>query len=67
MLNRALEFLRNLATFLHLFGSGVIESAITNLLRLSRDYRYVEQILTTEKQIHKEMIASNQRTVGSIA
>lgn len=56
----AQELTRNLCYFLHLFGKGVIESAITVLMRLSRDYRYVEQILTTEKQIHKEMTSKNQ-------
>ncbi|VDK18835.1 unnamed protein product, partial [Anisakis simplex] len=55
---RLSELLRNLGTFALLFGRGVIETAIDSLMSLSRDYRYIAQVLTTEKQLHKELITS---------
>lgn len=55
VLDHLFEFFHSLKTFALLFGDGVLESIIENLMRLSRDYRYVAYILTTEKGIHKEM------------
>uniref|UniRef100_A0A915B433 Piezo-type mechanosensitive ion channel component n=1 Tax=Parascaris univalens TaxID=6257 RepID=A0A915B433_PARUN len=53
---RFTELARNLGTFALLFGRGVIESTIENLMSLSRDYRYIARVLTTEKEQHKEML-----------
>lgn len=53
---RLTELARNLGTFALLFGRGVIESTIENLMSLSRDYRYIARVLTTEKELHKEML-----------
>ncbi|CAJ0950887.1 unnamed protein product, partial [Mesorhabditis belari] len=49
------EWLRDLWRFNLMFCDAVIESTIQNLMILSRDYRYVAKILTTEKRLHKEL------------
>jgi hypothetical protein len=45
--------LRNYALFLQLFTRGIIETTITHLLKLSRDYRYVAHVLAAEKCAQK--------------
>ncbi|KAK0410514.1 hypothetical protein QR680_005168 [Steinernema hermaphroditum] len=51
----AVEFGRNLAIFLLMLGRGVMESIISTLMRLSRDYRYIAHILQEEKKLHKKL------------
>ncbi|TKR60802.1 hypothetical protein L596_027991 [Steinernema carpocapsae] len=59
----AVEFGRNLAIFLLMFGRGVMESIISTLMRLSRDYRYIAHILSEEKKMHKKLF---NQTGGSV-
>uniref|UniRef100_A0A914W7L3 Piezo-type mechanosensitive ion channel component n=1 Tax=Plectus sambesii TaxID=2011161 RepID=A0A914W7L3_9BILA len=49
------EWMKNTLLFMRLFGTGVLESMITWLLRISRDYRYVAQVLAAEKRAQKEL------------
>lgn len=55
VLQHVAEWLKNTFMFMRLFGTGVLESMITWLLRISRDYRYVAQVLAAEKRAQKEM------------
>uniref|UniRef100_A0A915E8J2 Piezo-type mechanosensitive ion channel component n=1 Tax=Ditylenchus dipsaci TaxID=166011 RepID=A0A915E8J2_9BILA len=52
------EFAKNLALFFFMFGQGVIESLISYMMRLSKDYRYIAYILQEEKRIHKQLMAA---------
>lgn len=47
-----------------MFGHGVIESMITYLLKISRDYRYITYVLKEEKRIHKQMMIDNAKKVN---
>ena len=49
------EYAKLLAMFLGMFARGTIESLISDLMRISRDYRYIAYILQEEKRIHKEL------------
>uniref|UniRef100_A0A914Y1Z1 Piezo non-specific cation channel R-Ras-binding domain-containing protein n=1 Tax=Panagrolaimus superbus TaxID=310955 RepID=A0A914Y1Z1_9BILA len=49
------EYAMLLAMFLGMFARGTIESLISYLMTLSRDYRYIAYILQEEKRIHKEL------------
>ncbi|KAH7730807.1 piezo-type mechanosensitive ion channel component 1 [Aphelenchoides avenae] len=56
------DFLKSLGTFFFLFGNGVMESLISYLMRMSRDYRYIAYILQEEKRIHKQLFNASVDT-----
>uniref|UniRef100_A0A914C2T7 Piezo domain-containing protein n=1 Tax=Acrobeloides nanus TaxID=290746 RepID=A0A914C2T7_9BILA len=51
------EFTKNFGLFMFLLGRGILESVISYLMRLSRDYRYMAYIIEEEKKVHKELIS----------
>ena len=48
-----------LGIFIGMLFTGTVESLISYLMGLSRDYRYIAYILQEEKKIHKELFEEN--------
>lgn len=57
------QFLKNILLFLFMFVQGVIESIISNLTEISRDYRYISYILHEEKRTYKKIILNQSKYV----